>query len=355
MTFARHTALSVALLSGVFAGVLVGAPAVSPARADDVADFYKNKTIDLVIGYSPGGTYDLYARLVGRFIGEHIPGKPKVVVRNMPGGGSRVAAGFVYSIAPKDGTVIATGDQSLAVEQAMGDKAITFDTNRFQYIGNPNAENNTFATWYTTGVKTIEDARKTEIAVGATGGSTSSQYPKAMNAILGTKFKIIVGYPGGNDINLALEKGEVGARGSNSWTGWKATRPDWLRDKKINILVQIGLKKASDLQDVPLLMDLATNEADRAVLKLLSASVEVGRPLYVGPDVPAARVAALRKAFDETMTDPVFIETAAREHFDIQPVSGVEMQRVVGEITSTPKAIADRLHEIIGGIEQNTK
>jgi hypothetical protein len=164
-----------------------------------------------------------------------------------------------------------------------------------------------------------------------------------------------MGYPGGNDINLAMEKGEVAVRGSNSWSSWKATRPEWLRDKKINILVQIGLKKAPDLQDVPLLMDLATNDEDRAVLKLISASVTIGRPLYVGPAVPKDRVDALRKAFDETMTDPTFLETAKTEKFDITPVSGEELQKIVTDIVATPKPIADRLSQIIGGIEQNTK
>jgi tripartite-type tricarboxylate transporter receptor subunit TctC len=325
------------------------------AHAEPIEDFYKTKSIDLIIGYSPGGTYDLYARLVGRFIGDHIPGKPKVVPRNMPGGGSRVATGYIYAVAPKDGTVMGTGDQSLSIEQAMGDTGITFDTSKLQYIGNPNEENNTTAAWFTSGLKTIDDARKIEVPVGATGGSTSSQYPKAMNAILGTKFKIIMGYPGGNDINLAMEKGEVAVRGSNSWSSWKATRPEWLRDKKINILVQIGLKKAPDLQDVPLLMDLATNDEDRAVLKLISASVTIGRPLYVGPAVPKDRVDALRKAFDETMTDPTFLETAKTEKFDITPVSGEELQKIVTDIVATPKPIADRLSQIIGGIEQNTK
>ncbi len=327
----------------------------SAATADPVEDFYRNKSIDMVIGYTPGGSYDLYARLVGRFLGDFIPGKPRIVIRNMPGGGSRVAASFVYNVGPKDGTVIGTGDQSLAVEQAMGDKSLTIDVNRFQYIGSPIAENNTTVTWYTSGVKTIEDAKQRDVPIGATGGSTSSQYPKAMNAILGTRFKIVAGYPGGNDVSLAMEKGEVMGRGSNAWGAWKATRPDWVRDHKINILVQIGLTKAPDLPDVPLLMDLATNDEDRAVLKLLSASGTIGRPLFVAPGVPAERVAALRGAFDRMVKSPAFLEAAALEKFEILPVSGEDLQKLVGEIVATPKPIADRLTQIIGGIEQNTR
>jgi tripartite-type tricarboxylate transporter receptor subunit TctC len=324
--------------------------AIGPTAAlsqQSVEDFYRGKKIDLIIGYSPGGTYDLYARLVARHLGNYLPGKPVIVPRNMPGAGSRAAANWVYNIAPKDGTVLATADQSLSLQQAVGDKRITFDTRKFIYIGNPNIENNTTATWYTSGIKTLEDAKKREVTMGATGGSTSSQYPKAMNALLGTKFKIILGYPGGNDINLAMERGEVDGRGSNSWTSWKTTRPDWIAEKKINILVQIGLKKAPDLPDVPLLMDLGKNDEDRQLLRLLSASTNVGRPVFTTPDVPAERVAALRKAFDTMVHDPAFLAEAKREKFDVDPASGEELQKIVAEIVAAPMAQGERLRQII--------
>jgi hypothetical protein len=262
-----------------------------------------------------------------------------------------VAAAYVAKIAPKDGTVLATADQSLSLQQAIGDKAITFDTQKFIYIGNPSQENNTTVTWYTSGIKTINDATKQEVPMGATGGSTSSQYPRAMNSILGTKFKIILGYPGGNDINAAMEKGEVSGRGSNSWASWKSTRPDWLRDKKIHILAQIGLTKAPDLPDVPLLMDLAKNEADRKVLRLLSAPSAVGRPIFTTPDVPPERVAALRGAFDKMLKDAAFLEDAKKGNLEVDPVSGEELQKIVGEIVATPKEIAERLASIIGEIQ----
>jgi tripartite-type tricarboxylate transporter receptor subunit TctC len=332
------------LLTGVAA--LLGVNGITSAGADPVEDFYKGKTISFVIGYSPGGGYDVYARLVARFMGEHIPGKPQIVPRNMPGASSRVAAAYVYNVAPKDGTVLATGDQSLSVAQAMGEK-LQFDTTKFIYIGNPSAENNTTVTWHTSPVKTIEDAKKQEVPMGATGGSTSSQYPRAMNAVLGTKFKVIIGYPGGNDINLAMERGEVAGRGSNSWASWKATRPDWLRDKKINILVQIGLKKAPDLPDVPLLMDLASNPEDRAVLQLLSAPSGIGRPIFTTPGVPEDRVKALRAAFEATIKDPAFIEEAKKAQLEVDPVSGEELQKIVNDIIATPEPIAKRLAEII--------
>jgi tripartite-type tricarboxylate transporter receptor subunit TctC len=333
-----------ALLLAMLAATLLWPGA---AFSQSVEDFYRGKKIDLIIGYSPGGTYDLYARLVARFLGSHIPGKPLIVPRNMPGAGSRAAATWVANVAAKDGSVLATADQSMSLEQAAGDKRIKFDTRQFIYIGNPNIENNTTATWAASGVKTIDDAKKREVTMGATGGSTSSQYPKAMNALLGTRFRIIFGYPGGNDINLAMERGEVDGRGSNSWSSWKTTRPDWLAQKKINILVQIGLKKARDLPDVPLLMDLASNPEDRELLRLLSASTNIGRPIFTTPGVPADRVAALRKAFDAMVRDPAFLAEARRAKFDIEPNSGEELQKLVAGIVGTPKAQADRLRKII--------
>ncbi len=330
----------------VISALLAGWPGAALSQRS-VEDFYRGKKLDLIIGYSPGGTYDLYARLVARHLGNYIPGRPLIVPRNMPGAGSRTAATWVYNLAPRDGTVLATADQSLSLQQAVGDKRINFDTTKFIYIGNPNVENNTTATWHTSGVKTIEDAKRREVTMGATGGSTSSQYPRAMNALLGTKFRIILGYPGGNDINLAMERGEVDGRGSNSWASWKATRADWIAEKKINILVQIGLAKAPDLPDVPLLMDLAKNEDDRALLRLLSASTAIGRPIFTTPDVPAERVEALRKAFDAMVRDPAFLEQAKKEHFDIDPTSGEAMQKIVAEIVATPKAQSERLQKII--------
>jgi tripartite-type tricarboxylate transporter receptor subunit TctC len=333
---------------GLAAAVVVALNLGSSATAQTVEEFYRGKTIDLYIGFTVGGGYDLYARLVGRFLGEHIPGRPRIVPKQMTGAGSRVLTNFMYSVAPKDGTALATVDQSIALEQAIGDPGIQFDASKFAWIGNPSADNNTTAAWYTTGVKTIEDAKTKEIIVGATGNNTSSQYPMVMNQMVGTKFKIIMGYPGGADINLAMEKGEVGARGSNSWEGWKSTKPEWVRDKKLNILVQIGLTKAADLQDVPLLMDLAKSEDDRAALRLLSAPATIGRPLFATPGTPPERVAALRQAFEATMKDPAFLEAARQAGLAVNPVSGEALQKIVGDIIGAPQAVKERLAGIVG-------
>jgi tripartite-type tricarboxylate transporter receptor subunit TctC len=336
--------------AGRFVVMLLAALLAWPGAAlsqKAVEDFYRGKKIDLIIGYSSGGTYDLYARLVARHLGNYIPGKPLIVPRNMPGAGSRAAATWVYNVAPRDGTVLATADQSLSLQQAAGDKRMNFDTTKFIYIGNPNIENNTTATWHASGIKTIEDAKRREVTMGATGGSTSSQYPKAMNALLGTKFRIILGYPGGNDINLAMERGEVDGRGSNSWQSWKSTRAHWIAERKINILVQIGLKKADDLPDVPLLMDLAANAEDRELLRLLSASTSVGRPIFTTPDVPAERVEALRRAFGAMVSDPTFLAQARKENFEIDAVSGETLQKLVAEIVAMPAAQGERLKKIL--------
>jgi tripartite-type tricarboxylate transporter receptor subunit TctC len=326
---------------------LLAATLLSASAAAQDADFYKGKSVDLFIGYAPGGGYDTYARLVARHMGDFLPGKPSFVPKNMAGGGGRVLAAYIYNIAPKDGSAIATADQSLVLQQAIGDTTIKFDMNKFVWIGNPSADNNTAVTWHTTGVKTLDEAKQQEVIVGATGPNTSAQLPQVMNAILGTKFRIVQGYPGGNEMNLAMESGEIGSRGSNPWSSWKGTKPDWIRDKKINILVQIGLSKAVDLPDVPLLIDLAKNDNDRAVLRLISAPATIGRPLFGPPGTPDARVATLRKAFDEMVKSKTFLDEAARERLDINPVSGVDLARIVSEIVATPKPVADKLAAII--------
>lgn len=320
---------------------------VSPALAQAPQDFYAGRKMDMVIGYTPGGNYDLYARLIARTLGDYLPGNPSIIPRNMPGGGSRIAAAWLYSIAPKDGTALATFDQALPIAQALRDPTLRFDLRDFNFIGNPARENNTVTAWHTSGVKTIEDAKTQEVTVGSTGASTSSQYAMAMNALIGTRFKLVTGYPGGNDINLAMERGEVAVRGSNSWASWKSTRADWVRDNKINILVQIGLKRAPDLPNVPLMIELAKNDADRAIFRLISAPTVIGRPIVTAPGVPAERVKMLRDAFDKMIHDPKFIATAAKEQFEIDFVPGEEMQQVVAEIVNTPEPALLRLKQII--------
>jgi len=315
--------------------------AALPAAADPIADFYAGKRIMLIIGYGTGGGYDEYARMLARFLGEHIPGKPVLVPQNMPGAGSRQAANWLYNVAPKDGSVIATLSQSTPTDQALGQPGIQFDVRKFNWIGNMIVVNNTLAVWHTTGIKSLEDATKRQLNIGATGASSPSVlYPQASNNLLGTQFKIITGYPGGGDINVALERGEVDGRGSNSWASWKSTKAAWLKDHLITILFQVGLKREPDLPDVPLWSELGRDGEQRQVLEVLSGDVAVGRPFLTSPGVPTERVAALRKAFDDTMKDPAFLAETAKTHMDINPVGGAELQEIVGKIASpSPKVI----------------
>jgi tripartite-type tricarboxylate transporter receptor subunit TctC len=315
---------------------------------ESVEQFYRaKKTIEIVIGFPAGGGYDAYARLVARFMGDHLPGHPAFVAKNMTGAGGLTAATYIHDVAPKDGAALGVTDQSIPLERALGNPSIKFDPGDFNWIGNPSVDNNVVATWSASGVRTIEDARKKEIDIGASGFNASSQYPTTLNAIAGTKFKVINGYRGGTEINLAMERGEVSGRGSNSWASWKATRPDWIRDGKIFIIAQIGLERASDLPNVPTLIDLATNGIDRKAMVLLSSPTAIGKPIFAPPGVPKERVAALRAAFDATMKDPAFLAAAAKEHLVISPASGERLQKIVAEIGETPAPVKDRLAAIL--------
>ncbi|MBV8169298.1 MAG: hypothetical protein JO021_21065, partial [Alphaproteobacteria bacterium] len=318
------------------------------AAADPVADFYAGKRITLIIGYGTGGGYDEYARMLARFLGDHIPGKPVLVPQNMPGAGSRQAANWLYNVAPKDGTAIATLSQTTPTDQALGQPGIQFDVRKFNWIGNMIVVNNTLAVWHTTGVKTLEEATKKQLAIGASGASSPSVlYPQASNNLLGTKFRIITGYPGGGDINVAMERGEVDGRGSNSWASWKSTRADWMKNHLINILFQVGLKREMDLPDVPLWSELGRDAEQRQVLEVLSGDVAVGRPFLTAPGVPPERVQALRKAFDDTMADPAFRAEAEKAHMDINPVGGAELQDIVGKIVSPSPRVIELVKQAI--------
>lgn len=328
----------------------------TPAAAQEsIAQFYKGKTLSMLVGAPPGGGYDLYGRMVARHMSKHLPGAPAFVATNMVGAGGNLMVEYVNGVAAKDGTVIGSADQSFPLQQALGDPTILFDNNRLVWIGNPDSDNNTVVTWHASGVRSIDDARKTVVAMGSTGVNTSSQYVEAMNRIAGTRFRIIMGYPGANEINLAMENGEVGGRGSNSWSSWKATKPDWLRDGKINIILQVGIERNGEIPDVPLLLDFARDDLDRAALLALSAPPAIGRPLFTAPGVPAERVRALREAFDAVMRDPEFLDQARQQNLEINPVSGAKLQEIVARMTSLDKPTAQRLKDIVGGLEEPRK
>jgi len=300
------------------------------ASADDkaVADFYSKKTVTIAVGFSPGGNYDLYARLVSRHIGQYIPGKPTVIVQNIPGAGSRRLANVVDRVGPHDGTFIGLPNQGIPMDQAIGAEGVQFDARKFQWIGSPTEDVNVVWAWHTNPVKTIEDARQREMIVGATGpGSPTHFYPRIMNTLIGTKFKVVSGYTGSSELDLAIEKGEVGGR-LVGWSSLKITG-DWVATGKAVVLIQIGLRKAPDLPKVRLVQELVTSEKDRQVLEYLSLTPAMGRPFFMSPSAPAERVAAIRRAFDATMKDRGFLDDARRAKLDVNPLSGAELARVV--------------------------
>jgi tripartite-type tricarboxylate transporter receptor subunit TctC len=324
------------------------AAAAMPASAEEAADFYRGKTVRLVIGYGTGGGYDIYGKFLARFLGEHIPGKPTVIAQNMPGAGSRNAANWLYKVAPKDGTVLAVLSQATPADQALGQPGIQFDVRHFNWIGNMVVVNNIMITWYESGVRTIEDAKKKTLAIGATGASSPSVlYPTVSNNLFGTQFRIITGYPGGGDIMIALERREVDGRGSDSWASLKANNPAWIKDGKVNILFQVGPRKEPDLPGPPLLTDLAQNDEQRQILEVISGDAAVGRPVLTAPDVPAERVQALRKAFDDTLRDPAFREAAKKANLYFNPMGGEELQKIVARLVSPSPQMIEKVKEVI--------
>ncbi len=322
----------------------------SGAQADPVEDFYRGKSIDLTIPSSPGGDYDMRARLLARWLPKFIPGHPAILPRNMPGGIGVAAANHLMKIAPRDGTAMTAIFQNMPSLQAIGSPGVEFDVRKLGWIGNTTNSPNVINSWYTTGVKTIQDVMTRELVVGAPGAaSTSYIYPAALNALVGTKFKIVSGYPGGNDVNLAMEKGEVGGRGSNSWASWKSGHPQWIAEKKIYILVQIALERAPDLPDVPLMLELAKNDDDRQVLRFLSADMGISRAFVTTPEVPQDRLAALRHAFDQMVADPEFLADATKAGMDIAPSSGAAAQKIAESMLDTPPNIVARAKALMEG------
>lgn len=317
-----------------------------PAAAQGVADFYKSKTVNVLIGVGVGGEYDLHARLVARYIGKHIPGNPTLVPQNMLGAGGAKMAAYLADVAPKDGTNIGMIANNFPAMQAAGLEVIRFDLGKFQWIGSISPTVETMTVWKTAGVSSIDEARQKEVVAGASGkGAITYSFPAMLNDFLGTKFKIVAGYQGGNAINLAMERGEVQAR-NNTWSSWKVTKPDWLKNGDIRILVYAG-PAPKDLPGVPAVRDLVKSDDDRRIVDLVVSGTELGRPLAFAGGVPADRVAAVRKAFMDTMTDAEFVKEAEKLQIEIEPVSGERLQKVVADVLATPKNLAERARSLI--------
>jgi tripartite-type tricarboxylate transporter receptor subunit TctC len=333
--------VALAVLSALFACVL--APS-SPAQTP--AEFYKGKTIDLYIGSSVGGGYDLYGRMLARHIGRYIPGNPSVVPKNMEGAGGLRLANFLYNAAARDGTALATIYRGNAFDPLLGGKGGQFDATKFNWVGSTNHEVSVCVAWHTSGIARYEDVLAHDLIVGASGPSADTyQFPKIANGVLGTRFKIVTGYPGGNEIDLAMERGEVGGRCGWSWTSLTSTRRAWIEQKRMSVLFQMALTKHAELPNVPLIIDLAKTDEGKAILKLIFGRQVMAWP-YVAPSgVPAERVAALRKAFMATMQDREFLADAEKAKLEINPVSGEDIEKLVQDVYRTP---ADLVHKVAG-------
>ena len=303
-------------------------------------DFYKGRTVELYIGYSVGGGYDIYARLLARHLGRHLPGRPLVVPKNMEGAGSLRLANWLAKAAPRDGTVFGTIGRGIAFDPLLGTEGAQFNASEFGWLGSANDEVSVCAAWGKSGISRFEDLYVRPVFVGGTGaGADTDLFPKVMNSILGTKLRLVTGYPGGNDITLAMQRGEVEARCGWSWSSVKTNHPQWVKDGTIKLLVQLSLDKHADLPDVPLIMDFVKTPEQRAILRLVFARQVMGRPFLAPPGVTAERLAVLRRAFMETMKDPAFLAEAEKIKLEITPVEGEAVQRLVAEIYATPREI----------------
>lgn len=336
--------LSVTYICGV---ALAGAVVVAPAGVR--ADLFTDKTVSVYAGAGPGTTYSRYARLIALHMGKHLPGNPKMILRNMPGAGGTKAAIHLAKVAPQDGTALLVPHSNLPLSKVLFPNRLKFDIARFHWLGTITPVSSVVALWHGAPATTLEGAMKTELFVGTTGkGAETYQVPTIMNKLLGTKFKTIAGYKGIGGMDKAIEKGELHGRGG-SLLSWTARKPGWIRDGKIKFIVQIGLTKSPELPaSLPLLMDLAKNDADREVLQLLSSAGAVGRSLVAPPGVDAARAAALKAAFVATVRDSAFLADTKKQNLAVAPLSSAEIQGIVEKTVNTPDALAKRIRSAIG-------
>jgi tripartite-type tricarboxylate transporter receptor subunit TctC len=309
------------------------------ARAQSVEEFYKGKTVNLLIGFSVGGGYDLYARHLARYMGKHIPGKPTIVPQNMAGAGSLRAASFLYSAAPKDGTAIGTFARTTGINPLL-ESGANFDGTKFGWLGSVTNDTSACVVWHTSAVKNWKDFLEKPVTLGGQGPSSEPDiFANLYKNVFGAKVKLVAGYPGTNEITLAMERGEVEGLCGLSWSTIKTRHAQWLKDKKINIIVQAAFKKEPEMPDVPLIVDLTKDQEKLQILKIFLAAQEMARPFAAPPGIPEDRKAALIAAFDATVKDPEFLAEAKKLDLDVNPVSGSAIDKLLAELYATPKDI----------------
>jgi tripartite-type tricarboxylate transporter receptor subunit TctC len=324
--------------------------ASAPARAQGQDGFYKGKHINVIIYSNAGEAYDLYARLLIRYTGDYIPGGPTFVPKNMTGAGGLKATEYLYKIAPADGTEFGTIGRGIPIEPLLGGTGADFDPLRFTWIGSMNKEVSVTAAWHTAEVKTARDLLTKELIVGGTGGLSDSQLiPTALDALLGTKFKVVPGYNGSTAAMLAVERGELQGMGYHSWSNLKATKPEWFEQHKANVVMQMSAGgKHPELPEVPLVSELATSDRQREALKLLFARELFGRPFLAPPAVPADRAKMLRSAFDATVRDKRLIDEADKAQMEMNPASGEELVALLRQLYALPSSVVDDAKKALG-------
>ena len=322
------------------------ATVAAPGRADSVEDFYKGRTITVLIGYSPGGSYDAAGRVLARHMGRHIPGNPSLVPQNMPGAGTLNLVNYLYNVSPKDGTAFGIFARGMAMEPLIGGTNAKFDATKLTWIGSAANEISLCATYATSPVKTWNDALSKEFTVAGNGsGSDPDVFANVLRNAFGVKNRLISGYPGSAEISLAMERGEIDGRCGWSWSSIKAEKSQWLAEHKLNLIVQLALEKAADLPNVPLITELATDDRQRQILKLIFSRQTMGRPFAAPPAIPVERAQALRQAFDLTMQDPEFLAEAQARGLEINPVSGHDIEKLIAELYQTPRDIVAEARE----------
>ena len=331
-------------VAAMAAGILAfGFATAQPAAADEIEDFYKGKTLEIYNGLSAGGAYWTYARTLSQHIGQYIPGNPTVVLKTKSGGTSRVLANWLYNVAPKDGTVFGGLHERMGLEPEIYPKGIKFNGLKFNWIGSIAKQKSVCITWHNSPVKSIKDAVTKQALVASTGSTaTASVMPRMLNTMVGTKFKIIVGYQIG-EVFLAMERGEVDGMCGYGWASLKTQKPDWIRDKKLNLIVQFAKEPHPEIPNVPTMIDQVTKQDDRRMLEILFGTQDMGRPYAAPPGVPAARVATLRKAFDMTVKDPGFLRDAKKSLLEVDPISGQEIQDLLTKLYAYPKELDQRV------------
>jgi tripartite-type tricarboxylate transporter receptor subunit TctC len=326
----------------------VCALATSARAEDDVATFYRGKQIRLIVGSGAGGGYDLFARAVARHMGNHIPGRPSFVVQNQAAASGLLMTNQLYALGPKDGTVIAAPLNGLPTAPLLEPGAARFDAAKLNWIGSTNRETYVAFAWHTAPVQSLADLMRKELVVGGTAaGTTLVDFPLVTNKILGTRFKVVRGYDSTPQINTAIERGELEGNGGIGWQSVKTQTPQWIADGKITVIAQYGLHRDPDLGNVPTMIEAATTDADRKALAVMFARTQYGRPYFAPPDVPASRIETLRRAFDATMTDPEFVADAAQLQLELSPMTGEEVQALVGELAATPADIVARIRSAL--------